>query len=90
MEKCVICDPESASFNLLCLDHNGAWLQYVKTNQIPRYEFAPASVKWAVNEAREALKKEIREVLKYWKDEKRPDSALMALHDISELVGYDE
>jgi hypothetical protein len=89
-EKCVICDPESTSFNLLCPDHNRAWLQYVKINRISHHEFAPAGVKWVANESRESLKKEIFKILDYWDEESRPDSGMMALHDICELVGYEE
>jgi hypothetical protein len=84
-DKCVVCEgnPRVGDW-ALCAECDKS---YEET------EFG--DIEWAASRARDVLKKEIREILKYWENEKRPDNALMALHDISEfaslyLFGYFE
>jgi hypothetical protein len=75
-------------FEWFCADCDKSFNDFL--DEIGDEYFLPNFIQWAANRARDVLKKEIREILKYWENEKRSDNALMALNDISELVGYFE
>jgi hypothetical protein len=70
-EKCVICDPKSTD-SLLCFHHLSTWVSFVLDKEI-QCDNSDLIIGWAATKAREALKKEIREILKYWKNEDPPD-----------------